>query len=71
MPQGLDRAAVAAGAQKLVERERARIAATFVREPDAPAPEMSPWDAGDAFQLAGARRLALPLLAEGEASSPR
>ena len=31
-PQGLDRAAVAAGAQKLVERERARIAAAFERE---------------------------------------
>jgi 3-methylcrotonyl-CoA carboxylase alpha subunit len=63
VPQGLDRAAVAAGAQKLVERERARIDTAFEREPDAPA---SPWDAGDAFQLAGARRLALLLLAEGE-----
>ena len=62
-PQGLDRAAAAAGAQKLVERERARIANAFEAEPDQPA---SPWDAGDAFQLAGARRLALPVLAEGE-----
>ena len=33
------------------------------REPDEPA---SPWDSGDAFQLSGARRLALPILAEGE-----
>jgi 3-methylcrotonyl-CoA carboxylase alpha subunit len=62
-PQGLDRAAAALGTQKLVERESARIAASFEREPDAPA---SPWDSGDAFQLSGARRLALPILAEGE-----
>jgi 3-methylcrotonyl-CoA carboxylase alpha subunit len=62
-PQGLDRAAAAAGAQKLVERESARIGASVERAPDEPA---SPWDSGDAFQLAGARRLALPILAEGE-----
>ncbi len=63
VPQGLDRAAAALGTQKLVERESARIAAVFEREPDAPA---SPWDSGDAFQLSGARHLALPILAEGE-----
>jgi 3-methylcrotonyl-CoA carboxylase alpha subunit len=62
-PQGLDRAAVALGTQKLMERESARIAALFEREPDAPA---SPWDSGDAFQLSSARKLALPILAEGE-----
>jgi 3-methylcrotonyl-CoA carboxylase alpha subunit len=62
-PQGLDRAAAALGTQKLVERESARIASSFEREPEEPA---SPWDSGDAFQLAGARRLALPILAEGE-----
>jgi 3-methylcrotonyl-CoA carboxylase alpha subunit len=62
-PQGLDRAAAALGTQKLAERESARIAASFEREPDAPA---SPWDSGDAFQLSGARHLALPILAEGE-----
>ena len=62
-PQGLDRAAAALGTQKLVERESARIAASFEREPEEPA---SPWDSNDAFQLAGARRLALPVLAEGE-----
>ena len=61
VPQGLDRAAAALGAQTLVERERARIEA--VREPDEPP---SPWDGGDAFQLSGARSLALPILAEGE-----
>jgi 3-methylcrotonyl-CoA carboxylase alpha subunit len=63
VPQGLDRAAAALGTQKLVERESARIAAVFEREPDAPA---SPWDSGGAFQLSGARRLALPILVEGE-----
>ncbi|HSP48736.1 MAG TPA: biotin carboxylase N-terminal domain-containing protein [Pseudolabrys sp.] len=62
-PQGLDRAAAALGTQKLVEGESARIAASLEREPGEPA---SPWDSGDAFQLAGARRLALPILAEGE-----
>jgi 3-methylcrotonyl-CoA carboxylase alpha subunit len=62
-PQGLDRAAAALGTQKLVEREIARIAASFERDPDAPA---SPWDSGDAFQLSGARHLALPILAEAE-----
>ncbi len=62
-PQRLDRAAAVAGAQKLLQREAARIAALIEREPDAPA---SPWDSGDAFQLSGARRLALPILAEGE-----
>ncbi len=59
--QGLDRAAAALGAQTLVERERARIDAA--RAPDEP---LSPWDGDDAFQLSGVRRLALPILAEGE-----
>jgi len=59
--QGLDRAAAALGAQTLVAREGERIAA--LRAADAPA---SPWDLGDAFQLSGARRLLLPVLAEGE-----
>ena len=63
VPQPLDRAAAAAGAQKLMQREAARIAALTEREPDAP---VSPWDSGDAFQLSGARRLALPILADGE-----
>jgi 3-methylcrotonyl-CoA carboxylase alpha subunit len=63
-PQGLDRAAVALGAQKLVERERERIVATIEREPEA----VSPWDSADAFQLSGARSLALPILADGEAA---
>jgi 3-methylcrotonyl-CoA carboxylase alpha subunit len=62
-PQGLDRAAAALGAQRLLERENARIEASLAREPDAPA---SPWDSGDAFQLSGNRHLALPVLADGE-----
>ena len=62
-PQGLDRAAAALGAWRLVERESARIGASVARELDEP---LSPWDSGDAFQLSGARRLALPTLAEGE-----
>ena len=62
-PQGLDRAAAALGAQQLLTRESARIAALHEREPDEPA---SPWDTADGFQLAGSRRLALPILADGE-----
>src|SRR5450631_3891087 len=61
--QPLDRAAAAAGARELLARENKRIAASNEREPDQPA---SPWDAADAFQLAGARRLGLPILADGE-----
>jgi 3-methylcrotonyl-CoA carboxylase alpha subunit len=61
-PQGLDKAAAALGAQKLVNLERQRVE-TAARDPDEPA---SPWDAADAFQLAGRRRLMLPILAEGE-----
>jgi 3-methylcrotonyl-CoA carboxylase alpha subunit len=61
--QGLDRAAAALGARELLARERARIGSLHEREPDAPA---SPWDAADSFQLAGARRLELPILADGE-----
>jgi 3-methylcrotonyl-CoA carboxylase alpha subunit len=62
-PQPLDAAAAALGAQKLMQREHARIAAASEREADAPA---SPWEATDAFQLSGTRNLALPLIAEGE-----
>ncbi len=60
-PQGLDRAAAAAGAQALLAREQARLAA--LQAPETPT---SPWDAGDGFQLGGARRLQVPLIAEGE-----
>ncbi len=63
VPQGLDRAAAALGTKKLVDRESARIGSSTAREPDEPA---SPWDSGDGFQLSGTRRLALPILAEGE-----
>jgi 3-methylcrotonyl-CoA carboxylase alpha subunit len=60
---GLDRAAAAFGARELLRRESARIAAANAQEPAAPA---SPWDAGDAFQFSGSRRLSLPLIADGE-----
>jgi 3-methylcrotonyl-CoA carboxylase alpha subunit len=63
VPQALDRAGVALAAQKLLARERARVDASIEREPDQPA---SPWEAADAYQLAGTRRLALPLIADGE-----
>jgi 3-methylcrotonyl-CoA carboxylase alpha subunit len=61
--RGLDRPAVALAACKLLEHERARIAAAADNAPDAPA---SPWDATDGFQLSGTRSLALPLMADGE-----
>jgi 3-methylcrotonyl-CoA carboxylase alpha subunit len=60
-PQGLDPAAVAAGARELLAQERARIAVP--READ----ELSsPWDVADGFQLSGTRQLSLPVLADGE-----
>ena len=59
--EGLDRAAAAAGAVQLLARELARLDAA--RDVDRPP---SPWDAGDGFQLSGTRRLALPLLVDGE-----
>ena len=62
-PQPLDRAAVALAAEQLLARERARIAAGMSHEPDLRA---SPWDSADAFQFAGTRKLALPLIADGE-----
>ena len=64
VPQGLDRAAAALGAQKLVHRERARITSSIEREAEQPT---SPWDSADAFQLSGARSLRVPIIVEGEA----
>jgi 3-methylcrotonyl-CoA carboxylase alpha subunit len=61
-PRGVDRAAAALGAQKLLAHEQARVLERV--DPDEAA---SPWDAADAFQLSGARRLSLPLFVEGEA----
>ncbi len=58
---GLDRGAAARGAGELLARETARLAAT--RQGETPP---SPWDANDGFQLSGARRLALPVVADGE-----
>ena len=57
VPQGLDRAAAAAGARALVAHEQMRNAGDGG----------SPWDVADGFQLSGARRLALPVIADGEA----
>jgi 3-methylcrotonyl-CoA carboxylase alpha subunit len=60
---GLDRAAVALAAEKLLAREIARIAVVQEREPGEPA---SPWDVGDGFQLAGSRATSLALMVDGE-----
>jgi 3-methylcrotonyl-CoA carboxylase alpha subunit len=59
-----DRAAAAFGAAQLLARDIARIGQSLDRPPGEPA---SPWDATDAFQLSGARKLVLPILADGEA----
>jgi len=60
---GLDRAAVALAAEKLLARDIARIATVQEREPGEPS---SPWDAGDGFQLAGSRASSLALMVDGE-----
>ena len=62
VPHGVDRAAAAAGAARLIERDRKRIFQNLDRAPDAPA---SPWDAGDAFQLSGRRSQATAILVDG------
>src|SRR5262245_65952234 len=65
IPQGLDRGAVAFGAQWLLAHER--LPASSPLE-DTPEETQSPWDVADAFQISGARRRTLPLLADGEAA---
>jgi len=65
VPQGLDRAAAALGAQGLLVQLQSRALVVGEDEPDQP---VSPWDETDAFQLSGRRRLELPILVEGEAA---
>jgi 3-methylcrotonyl-CoA carboxylase alpha subunit len=59
---GLDRAAAALGAARLVARDMARIAG-IAHAPDVPA---SPWDATDGFQLVGRRAIRLPIQVDGD-----
>ena len=61
-PQGLDHAAVAFGARRLLDE-------FYFTHPREHVSEgwTSPWDATDAFQVSGIRRLALPILADGQA----
>src|SRR5262249_7232161 len=56
----------AIGAARLIGRERERLLAAVV-EPEEGTP--TPWDAGDGFQLSGARAIALPLDVDGEDAS--
>jgi 3-methylcrotonyl-CoA carboxylase alpha subunit len=60
-PRGRDAAAAAAGAERLIARQSARIAAAADEEDAAP----SPWDAVDGFQLAGARSVPFAILVDG------
>ena len=62
-PKEIDRAAAARGAAHLAAQDMARIAASFDRAVDEPA---SPWDAADAFQLAGTRRQKMSILVDGD-----
>ena len=62
VPQGLDAAAVAFGASRLLERELSRLAELRDEEE-----QNSPWDVADGFQLSGTRRIAVPVVADGEA----
>ena len=63
-PQGLDRAAAAAGVARVLAQDAARIAQRLDRASGEPA---SPWDASDGFQLSGERSIAVPFLADGDA----
>jgi 3-methylcrotonyl-CoA carboxylase alpha subunit len=60
-PQDIDKAAVAFGVSQLLGRMQ-RPAVVDDGEDEAP----SPWDARDAFQLAGFRSYSRPVLADGE-----
>jgi 3-methylcrotonyl-CoA carboxylase alpha subunit len=66
-PRGPDCAAIAAGAARLIARERARIAGGEITAVTAVEAMRSPWDAVDGFQLSGPRVMALALDADGEA----
>jgi 3-methylcrotonyl-CoA carboxylase alpha subunit len=69
---GLDRAAAAFGAARLLAQETARVAGNVDRPPDAQDSSwLSPWDASDGFQLSGRRVLTLPILADGERFAAR
>jgi 3-methylcrotonyl-CoA carboxylase alpha subunit len=59
----IDCAAAAHGAAHLVAQDMARIAKNLDRAVDEP---VSPWDAADAFQLAGARTQTMAFLVDGE-----
>jgi 3-methylcrotonyl-CoA carboxylase alpha subunit len=63
VPQEMDAPAAALGAQRLIARESARIGALAARDEDVPP---SPWDAKDAFQLTGPRRLSIALVVDGK-----
>ncbi len=65
-PAAYDRAAAARGAAYLLAQETARIAKNLDRSEGEP---VSPWDAADGFQLAGARLLNIPILADGETAT--
>ncbi|HUL89991.1 MAG TPA: biotin carboxylase N-terminal domain-containing protein [Pseudolabrys sp.] len=63
VPRELDRSAAALGAERLLEQELARVTASRGNESDEAS---SPWDELDAFQLSGARKLEVPVVAEDE-----
>jgi 3-methylcrotonyl-CoA carboxylase alpha subunit len=58
---GMDHAAAALGAARLLRQDTARI--ERARESDAP---LSPWDATDGFQLSGIRQSTMPIMVDGE-----
>ena len=62
VPQGLDRAAAARGAERLLANDAREGAA---QESGGP-PEDSPWAARDGFQLGGKRLIAVPVTVDGE-----
>jgi 3-methylcrotonyl-CoA carboxylase alpha subunit len=61
--RGVDYAAAAAGTERLIARDIERIARNAARKPDKP---VSPWEAGDAFQLVGERISTMQILVDGQ-----
>jgi 3-methylcrotonyl-CoA carboxylase alpha subunit len=57
---------VAAGVRRLLDGVAERADALAIARSDTPSAWLSPWETGDAFQLTGTRRIAYPVVAEGE-----
>ena len=66
VPHEADRAAAAFGVERLLERLPLETAQNAMGEHEDSAAAESPWAAHDGFQLAGVRKLGIPIVIDGE-----